>query len=783
MNRLLQRQLKHLLGVVGDAEQAAALDQLAALAARQEPDSPVGRLLGGLRHFVVSVDNAYDQNERDQELRTRSLELSSAELQTANDQLRARAASQERVIEDLRRAANSLLSAMGKAPLDGSGGNLEQLSSLMTALLREHERTQTALEVALDHLESQKFALDQHAIVSITDTAGDIVYANDRFCAISRYSREELLGRNHRILKSGVHPPEFFSRMWATISAGEVWSGEICNRAKDGSLYWVAATIVPLLDARCRPEQYIAIRTDVTRMKAIEQRLEEQLHFSRQIVDATPIPVYFKGTDGRYIGANRAFADLFGVTGEDLLAKTVADLFPAEIADFHRRHDAELFRTVGSQSYELAVRMPDGTPRTLLYHKATLTHSDGSVRGLIGAIIDITQRKQWEDGLLAAKEAAEAASRAKGEFLANMSHEIRTPMNGIIGMTELALDLARDEHQRDYLNTARSSAMGLLTVVNDILDLSKIEAGKVVIEAVAFDPAADLESALKALHPQAAAKGLRLAVACQGPMPHAVTGDPTRIRQVLVNLVSNAIKFTERGEVAVRLECAGITDGRAMLRYSVRDTGIGIARDKQEVVFDAFAQADGSTTRRFGGTGLGLAICRRLVNLMGGTIGVDSEPGRGSIFHFALGLPVTSATVPAKTAATSATVARPIKVLLAEDNAVNQKLASAMLQKWGHKVVVAGNGREAVDLSAGESFDLILMDMQMPDMSGIEATAAIRARETAGGAARLPIVALTANAMSGDRERCLAAGMDDYLSKPIRSTDLQTVLARWGTKS
>jgi CheY-like chemotaxis protein/anti-sigma regulatory factor (Ser/Thr protein kinase) len=285
------------------------------------------------------------------------------------------------------------------------------------------------------------------------------------------------------------------------------------------------------------------------------------------------------------------------------------------------------------------------------------------------------------------------------------------------------------------------------------------------------------------LRPLAAAKGLHFAADCIGPLPSTVAGDPMRIRQVLTNLVNNAVKFTERGEVSIRLECREVGDGAATLRYSVRDTGIGIAHDQQEHVFAAFSQADSSTTRRFGGTGLGLAICRRLVHLMGGSIGLESEPGKGSCFHFLLRLPLASAAAPTDAATAPATMAAPRQVLLAEDNPINQKLAVAMLEKWGHHVVVAGNGRQAVDLSASQPFDLILMDMQMPDMSGIEATAAIRARETARGTPHLPIVALTASAMTGDRERCLAAGMDDYLAKPIRSNELQAVLGRWGAKA
>jgi PAS domain S-box-containing protein len=780
MNRLLQRQLKRLLGIEVDPR-AALLPQLDQLAAQPGLDDGVRRVLLGLGPFLDAVEASYGQSDRDLELRSRSLELSSSELTQANEQLRQQAASQQRVIDDLRRTANALLASMDRAPLAAGSGDLEQLSGLMAELVQQRETAQLALQVALNDLRNQKFALDQHAIVSITDTEGSIVYANDRFCAISGYAREELLGRNHRVVKSGAHTDAFFADMWATIGAGQVWSGEICNRAKEGRLYWVAATIVPMLDAEGRPEQYIAIRTDITRRKEIEAQLEEQLHFSRQVIDLTPIPIYFKDTEGRYLGANRALGDLLGIDPSNMIGRNIRDFFPRETADFHLQRDEELYRQVGTQTYEITAPMPGGGQRALLYHKASLTRPDGSVRGLIGAIVDLTQRKQWEEGLLAAKEAAEAASRAKSEFLANMSHEIRTPMNGIIGMTDLALDTVLNHEQREYLEIVRSSSRALLTIINDILDFSKIEAGKLDIESTAFDPVHLLDDALKPLARQARDKGLNFTVQIAEGTPRHLLGDPVRLRQVLTNLVSNAVKFTEQGEVRVSLEGRSKAKDEVTLCYSVADTGIGVPENMRNEIFEAFSQGDSSTTRRFGGTGLGLAICRRLVSLMNGSISIESEPGKGSLFQVSLRLPMASAPGAGdRDGGTGAAAARCMRVLLAEDNLVNQKLAIAMLQKWGHQVIVANNGREAIDLSAGQSFDLVLMDMQMPEMGGLEATAAIRAREAAAGGARLPIIALTANAMSGDRERCLAAGMDDYLAKPIRSADLRDTLDKWG---
>jgi len=691
--------------------------------------------------------------------------------------------------------------------------------AITRAQVATRQRAERIARRTIDTMRLQERAIlsSDNMIFTIDATRPDfpITYINPATERITGYSEEEFLGRNADILVGNDRDQPDLARVRDALFHGRECRAVIRNYRKDGTLFWNQFSLLPVRDKDGQVTHFVGIAEDITDRKRSEQALRDSRSMLQAILDNSPAVIYVKNAQGRYILINRVFEHLFHVNRESVQNRTDYDLFPREMAAAFRANDQEVLRAGRPLQLEEIAPHDDG-PHTYISTKFPLRDSDGSIYALCGISTDISQRKHGEEELQRATRAAEAASRSKSEFLANMSHEIRTPMNAVIGMAELALDTPLSREQRSYLTAVRQSATDLMGVINDILDFSKIEAGKLEINAESFRLREMLDLCLNAFRFRAREKHLELALRVRADVPDVLVGDVGRLRQILVNLVGNAIKFTERGEVVVEVLCAGRRDAEAgsgtlsrqkprsemetqkpdgeaiELEFTVTDTGIGIPEDKQEAIFEAFTQADSSITRHFGGTGLGLAISTRLAGMMGGRIWVESEPARGSRFHFTVALQTSSAAVPlsepppALAFPLPATIVRrPLRLLVAEDNPVNRGLITAVLRNLGHVVEVVGNGRQTLEALEPGGFDAVLMDVQMPVLDGIETTREIRRRESEPPAAgsgkgrrRLPIIALTAHAMKGDREQCLAAGMDDYLAKPVRRPDLLAVLDR-----
>ncbi|HUM94252.1 MAG TPA: ATP-binding protein [Candidatus Competibacter sp.] len=513
---------------------------------------------------------------------------------------------------------------------------------------------------------------------------------------------------------------------------------------------------------------------------ATQDSLSQERALLRSLIDSIPDLIFYKDTAGVYLGCNTAFAASLQRHERDIVGKTDAELFPEPAALAYRAIDRQVLTDGQPRRDEEWLHQPDGRRAVMETLKTPYLDPAGNMLGLIGVSRDIDRHKQLEQALAHAKHEAEAANRAKSEFLATMSHEIRTPLNGVLGMTELLLGTDLDPQQRRFAEMVLHSGRSLLEIINDILDFSKIEAGKLALESVDFNVHRLLGELIDLFGERALAKSIVLERIIPAATPARWRGDPVRLRQVLTNLLGNAIKFTAQGRVSVRVDLESMTGDAGRLLFQVSDTGIGIAPEAQAHIFDAFAQAHHAVTRHYGGTGLGLAICKQLVALMDGEMGLDSTPGQGSTFWFriALARPAADAGEP-RTARFLPPRARfNARVLVAEDNPVNQEVARAMLEILGCRADIVADGHEAVEAASQQSYDLILMDCQMPVLDGFEATAEIRGRERASGV-HLPIIALTANVVKGFRERCLEAGMDDYLSKPFDQAQLAELLSQF----
>jgi PAS domain S-box-containing protein len=722
------------------------------------------------------------------------LTLTAERLEQSEQQL---AAAEERVAQSeqqLTTAAGRLAHTKNRLEqhVEKSGAELGQANEQLQTQIAQRRRTERALRDAQSQYVNLVDSLPVHVIRK--DRQGRFTFASRSFCNLVGRPWEDIQGKTDLDLYDQHLAEKYRQDDLRVMESKTKFEAVEAHDLPDGGRIYVQVIKTPMVDAKGLPAGVQILFWDVTAREKAEIDLRESEMRKRAIFEAAMDCIIFTDEAGKIVEFNHASELAFGYLRQEVIGKDVIDVFvPAELRD-RQRTNLERYMGAGELGSMLGRRLETSMIRKngeqfvaeMTMQPIPLTQGEA---GFAVFVRDITVVKQAEEQLVHAKEVAESANRAKGAFLANMSHEIRTPMNAIIGMTELVLESPLDEEQRDYLQTVLESSNSLLALLNDVLDFSKIESGRVDLEEIEFDLRHCIEESIRSFLYRAKQKALGLSYEISPDTPAWFVGDPLRLRQVLVNLVSNAIKFTDAGGISVRVQTVSTIENTAILRFEVADTGIGIPANKRRKIFEEFEQADSSTKRRFGGTGLGLAICSRLVHLMQGEIGVDSEERRGSTFFFtvSLGLPanrprasemITAA--PVVLAAGNDEVAEAgvlpgLRILLAEDSPANQKLAVGLLKKRGHQVVVANNGKDAYDAFLAQPFDLILMDVQMPEMDGFEATVAIRASERDS---HVPIVAMTAHAMKGDQERCLKAGMDAYIAKPIRAQALFEVVNR-----
>jgi two-component system sensor histidine kinase/response regulator len=642
---------------------------------------------------------------------------------------------------------------------------------------------QEALRESEARFREQAALLDiAHDAIYVRDMAGHITYWNSGAQQAYGWTADEAVGRRAAELLRAE--PSAYQAAEAAFLRNGAWQGEMRKRTKADRGITVLVRWSLVRDEQGHPKSILAINTDITAQKmaldalaALAQRTSRRERILTSTLSFISDFAYIYDRDGRFLFVNQPLLDLWGITLEDAVGKNFFDLgYPQELAEQLQREIQQVFDTKTPLTGETPYTSPAGLDGFYEYIFTPAVGPDGCVEFVAGCTRDITERKMAEADLRAAKEAAEAANRAKSEFLANMSHEIRTPMNGVIGMTELLLDSELTTEQRQNLGIIKSSAAALLTVISDILDFSRIEAGRLELDPIDFSPRDAIGDAARAVALMAHQKGLAFVVDVDSAVPHRLRGDPGRLRQILLNLLGNAIKFTHHGEVALRVTIEEATPPHVVLRFAIRDTGIGIPLVRQHSIFEAFTQVDGSVTRQYGGTGLGLTIAAQLVQLMGGQMSVDSEAGAGSTFRFtATFAPVADRVA---IAVTPSVDLRDVAVLIVDDNATNRHVLEEMLIGWRMVPTLAASVPDALAALraaevAGRPFTLVLADVQMPEADGFMMAAAITQDPAIADAA---VVLLTSGGLRGDAARCRDLGVAAYLPKPVNATDLRAAV-------
>jgi two-component system, sensor histidine kinase and response regulator len=663
----------------------------------------------------------------------------------------------------------------------GFGIGIVTLIVLVIALVSSIvDRKFSAQAAELEKTERQYESLFKHnpdAVYSL-DLEGRFLTANTAAEEMLGYRTEELRRKLFTSFVATEHLDEAIGR-FEEMTRGETQNYETAIVNKRGSHVHLNVTSIPIVVSGKAVGIY-QIAKDVTERRRAEEELKMQQKFLRQVIDTNPSPIFVKDRGGKFTLVNKAVADIYGTTVEELVGKSDADFNSnKEEVEALLRDDREVMESPQCRyiAEEPITDSRTGEVRWFQTIKVPLVSLTEGSRRVLGVATDITERKRAEGDLLKAKKQAEAASRVKSEFLANMSHEIRTPMNGVIGMTSLLLDTELSEEQREYAETVRSSSEALLAIINDILNFSKIEAGKIELEKMDFDLQRVVEETVDLLAEQAHRKGLELASLIEREVPRALRGDAGRLRQVLLNLLGNAVKFTEEGEVVLRASLEENKDAEAVVRFEVKDTGIGMTKEQRSRLFESFSQADASTTRRFGGTGLGLAISKHLVELMGGEIDVESEPGAGSTFYFVV--PFEKHSEEAQAVPRTAADLSDLRVLVVDDNEANRKIVHRQVTSWGMRSSQTEDGQRALEMlraaaEHGEAYDLTIVDLNMPGMDGMELAQRIKIDPSISST---KLILLTSVGLRGEAEQARRAGFSVYLTKPVRQSKLFDAIA------
>jgi PAS domain S-box-containing protein len=624
-----------------------------------------------------------------------------------------------------------------------------------------------------------------------TDLNGNITFINKRITSFTGFEPDEIIGKNYSSLVDTEWTNvinEKFKKQFL------IRKSECCLefplRVKSGSIIWVEQTSV-ILSEEGEPKGFQCLVKDITdkknveeELKKIEQQREEYQFRLQSILDNTPLIVFIKDLEGKYLLANKSYRDAFQLTKEQIIGKTDFDLVSEENARRYREIDEYVIREQKNTEVEETIQL-GGEMTNLLIVKFPLFDKDNNIYGIGGIASDITERYLYGMHLIESKSKAEMAEQLQEEFLANMSHEIRTPMNGIIGMTNILLNTSMTDEQKDFLKVIKKSSDNLLVLINDILDLSKIKAGKLRIEKIDFRLRETLEHSINTFRCLIKEKGLTLRISVDLDVPDSLTGDPHRLNQILNNLISNAIKFTVKGEINLEIKAIQQENKEVDLLFCVADTGIGIAKEKLKTIFETFSQAETETSRKFGGSGLGLSITKKLIELQKGSIDVSSTPGEGTTFTFHIKYAIANNTVAKQYGNVKQDTLKQDglsgkRILIVEDNEANQKVIYHMLHNAGIEPDLADNGKVAIQLlEDGFEYDLIIMDLQMPEMDGFETTVYIRQKLNLN----IPIIAMTASALRNEKIKCLEIGMNEYMNKPFVPSDLFRELRRFLLKS